>query len=401
MTPSRLRWRINEIYCFTRDGHLSDHYVGIEMRILIIGGVCRSLTNFRGPMLRDMVAAGHEVFASAGMPQRDVVDELERMQIPYYECELDRRGTNVISDYRCYRSLRLVISKCEPDIVMSYTVKPVIYGTLAAAHRKVPTIVAMITGAGMAQPGRTLRERVLAGVTRSLYARALKHVHVVFFQNPDDEALFRQCRLLGSSRVVQVPGSGVDLEHFAVAPPVIEPVTYLLIARLLANKGIREYAAAAARLRERYGRAVRCVLVGGFDQGGGAVSRAELESWTASGSVEYLGRLEDVRPAIRVSSVYVLPSYREGTPRTVLEAMAMGRPIVTTDVPGCRETVVDGTNGYLATARDVPSLVQAMGRFAQKPELIESMGRESLDFARRRFDVRIVNRTILSELGLH
>lgn len=368
------------------------------MRILVLGGISRSLLNFRGKMLEAMVAQGHEVTCCAGEVETDVVEQLKGMGVGFHGVELRRRGTNALGDWRYYRALRQVIAKVKPDVVLAYTIKPVVYGCLAAARANVPTVAAMITGAGAAQPGATAKESAIAWIVQRLYRRALRRTDVVFFQNPDDEAMFRQCGLIKNHRVVQIAGSGVDLSHYAPAPPVTDPVTFLLIARLLQAKGIREYVTAATSLSERYGRRVLCVLVGPFEDGG-EISSEELARWRR-GAIDYRGALDDVRPALREASVYVLPSYREGTPRTVLEAMAMGRAIITTDAPGCRQTVVEGENGYLVPPKDAQALEDAMRRFVEAPELIVKMGQQSRRLAECRFDVHLVNRTILAALQL-
>ena len=369
------------------------------MRVLVIGGISRSLVNFRGPMLRAMLAAGHEVFACAGEVDETFVQRLETMGVSFRGVDLKRRGTNVFQDWHYSRAIYRVISEIRPDVVLSYTIKPVIYGSLAAARLKVATVAAMITGAGAAQPGSNIREIAIALVARRLYGRALRTAHVLFFQNPDDEMLFREHRLISQSRVVQIPGSGVDLNHYAVTPAVTDPVTFLLIARLLANKGVREYAAAARQLRQKYA-AVRCLLVGPTEKGLGGIPENEVQRWQNEGTIEYLGRINDVRPSISSSSVYVLPSYREGTPRTVLEAMSMQRAVITTDTAGCRETVENGVNGFLVPVGDVGSLVTTMQRFVENPQLIVEMGKRSRQMAEKRYDVRRVNNIILSALGL-
>jgi glycosyltransferase involved in cell wall biosynthesis len=219
------------------------------------------------------------------------------------------------------------------------------------------------------------------------------------FQNPDDRNLFVASGLVPSTLpVTLINGSGVDLAAYSPCPLPDEPV-FLLIARLLADKGLREYQRAARRLKARYPRA-RFLLAGDLDPNPLSISAEELAKWRADGAIEYLGRLEDVRPAYAAALVYVLPSYREGTPRTVLEAMAMGRPIVTTDAPGCRETVVDGVNGFLVPVRDDAALETALERFILDPSLADRMGRESLAIAREKYDVHKVNAVIMAAMNL-
>jgi glycosyltransferase involved in cell wall biosynthesis len=198
---------------------------------------------------------------------------------------------------------------------------------------------------------------------------------------------------------VVVNGSGVDLDKFVfISPLKVKPV-FLLIARLIGDKGIREFVQAAQLIQRSYPDC-RFLLVGGLDSNPDAISQIELDDWIHNGMVEYLGRLDDVRPAIARASVYVLPSYREGTPRSVLEAMAMGRAIITTDAPGCRETVIDGENGFLVPVKSVDALVDAMTRFIEDPDLAVRMGKRSREIAEEKYDVHKVNAVMLKEMGI-
>jgi glycosyltransferase involved in cell wall biosynthesis len=371
------------------------------VRVLVIGGIASSLVNFRGPLLQAMVSEGHEAFACAGeVDDAGAVLDLERMGVRFHESSLRRRGTNVWSDWQYYRALVEIMDSCRPQVVLAYTIKPVIYGCLAAARCGAPLVAAMITGAGVVREESGEGGGAAGTAARLLYRRSLRHAHVVFFQNRDDEHLFRQRRLLGTGRVVQVPGSGVDLERFPFSPPVLRPLTFLLIARLLPAKGVREFAEASRRLRERYGDQVRSLLVGPFERGAGGIRPEEVSEWQASGALEYRGAVRDVRPHLGEASVFVLPSYGEGRPRTVLEAMAMGRAVVTADTPGCRDTIEDGVSGLLVPPRDRGALAAAMERFVLDRELIARMGLRGRERAEACFDVRHVNRIVMGELGL-
>jgi len=237
-------------------------------------------------------------------------------------------------------------------------------------------------------------------VTRRLYRLALRFNNRVFFLNPDNLKVFTDQRLLrDQQQAVMLNGIGVDLEHFSPAP-FPEQLSFLLIARLLKDKGVREYAAAARRVRERYPQ-ISFRLVGWLDQDNpNTISAEDLESWIAAGDIEYIGRLSDVRPAIRDSSVYVLPSYHEGTPVSVLESMAMGRPVVTTDAPGCRETVRHGENGLMIPVADVGALVEALEHFIQHPDDIRTFGHASRRIAEDKYDVHKVNRIMMQTMEL-
>jgi glycosyltransferase involved in cell wall biosynthesis len=231
-----------------------------------------------------------------------------------------------------------------------------------------------------------------------LYRFALRHNTIVFFLNRDDIKYFRESRLVDNN-AVQLDGEGVDPLLYKPVDATVKQTTFLLIARLIRDKGIREFVQAAAILKNRHPKAIFQIL-GPFDSNPTAMTPEQISAWQASGSIEYLGEAKDVRPYIANSSVDVLPSYREGLPRTVLEAMAMGRPIITTDAPGCRETVTDGENGFLVPVKDVEALAAAMEKFILQPELIKKMGERSREIVEEKYDVHKVNARIQQHMGL-
>jgi glycosyltransferase involved in cell wall biosynthesis len=233
-----------------------------------------------------------------------------------------------------------------------------------------------------------------------MYRFALRRSECVFFQNPDDRNLFLELGIVPEQAcTVVVNGSGVDVSRFALMPVPRGPVCFLMICRLLGDKGVREYAAAAERVRVAHPEA-RFYLAGWIDENPDSIEQRELDEWVKRGVIEFLGKLDDVRPAIERCAVYVLPSYREGTPRTVLEAMSMGRAIITTDAPGCRETVVDGQNGFLIAPRSVDALVASMERFIEDPELAVRMGGVSRKIAESKYDVHKVNEVMMRGMGI-
>ena len=373
-------------------------------RFVILAGYASSLINFRGPLVKALCDAGLEVHAIAPGLNDDKETQalLEAWGAITHDVPMQRTGTNPLKDLKALRNLYRLFREIKPDAVLGYTIKPVIYGTLAAWLAKVPKRYALITGLGYAFTGEARGKRGLVlRMVRGLYRQALKRADLVFFQNPDDESLFRQLGLLSQDAPSQiVNGSGIDTARFIQSPLPKGAPSFLLIARLLGDKGVREYVAAAAKVRDMYPDAV-FRLVGFIDENPDSITQAELNQWIAEGHIEYLGALEDVRPAIAGASVYVLPSYREGTPRTVLEAMAMGRPIITTDAPGCRETVVEGDNGYLVPVKAVDELVDAMTRFIDQPELVASMGQRSRAIAEEKYDVHKVNAVMLEAMGIN
>lgn len=373
------------------------------MRFLLIGSFADSLVRFRGALIQALAAKGADVHVAApGLARGDIRKRLEEMGATVHDIPMRRTGLNPLADLGTLTQLIRLMVSLRPAAVLAYTVKPVIYGTLAAWLARVPRRYALITGLGYAFQGEedgNARRKLVRKLVQALYALALRRTDAVFFQNPDDEQLFKTLRLVpADTRTHVVHGSGVDVAQYRQAPPPTEP-RFLLIARLLGDKGVREYAAAAQRIRTRRPD-VSFDLVGWIDENPDAISAHELDAWTRSGAVNYLGRLDDVRPAIAACSVYVLPSYREGTPRTVLEAMAMGRAVITTDAPGCRETVVDGRNGFLVPVKSADALAHAMERFLDDPDLAEHMGAQSRRIAEDKYDVHKVNETMLRHMAI-
>jgi len=374
------------------------------MKFFILASLSGSLTGFRKPLIQALVDNGLEVHAAAPelLANSKVVNELSAMGVTCHDAALSRTGMNPIADVKAMFALRRLMKEIKPDYFMGYTIKPVIYGNLAAWLAGVPHRYALITGLGYTFiGGQGVKRKLVSKLAHTLYKKALSKTHKAFFQNPDDEALFRELGLLpkGTPSVV-VNGSGVDVSHFEVSPlPLGSTPRFLLIGRLLGDKGVREYVQAAQQVKQQHPEA-QFDLVGWIDENPNSITQTELDEWIAAGTINFLGRLTDVRPAIGDCSVYVLPSYREGTPRTVLEAMSIGRAIITTDAPGCRETVIDGVNGFLVPVKDANALAAAMLRFIEQPELITEMGKYSREIAEEKYDVHKVNEQMLKGMKL-
>ncbi|MDR3670279.1 MAG: glycosyltransferase family 4 protein [Holophaga sp.] len=380
------------------------------MRIAVFGGYSSSLVRFRGAMLQAMVGAGHEVVAMA--PEQDaalapgedpglVRSQLAAMGVAFRPVPLGRTGLNPLADLRSLGALASMFRELRPDLLLSYTIKPVIYGSLAAAWAGVPHRFAMITGVGSVLEGRGPKLGVLAAVAKRLYRLGLARNEGVFFQNPDNRAFFERHRLLAPGcRVTMINGSGVDLAQFPRSPVPGGPASFLMVARVARDKGVLEFAEAARLLKARHPEA-RCRLVGPIDSNLTALPRQVVAQWQREGILDYPGPARDVRPELAACQVFVLPSYGEGTPRSVLEAMAAGRAVVTTRVPGCKETVLEGRTGFLVPPRDPEALAEAMARFVADPSLAIRMGEQGYQYAAAKYDVHKVNRVILGALGLH
>lgn len=372
-------------------------------RVLIVAGLASSLKNFRGPLVQVMIARGHEVHVAAPGLSADAetASWLEKVGARGHDIDLARSGLSPLKDTMSLLQLFRLMRRIQPDLFLGYTIKPVIWGLLAAGWVRVPRRVGLITGLGYAfTQGDSARRRVIRGLVHFLYRRALRQSTLVFFQNPDDAEEFRSLRILtDKQRVELVNGSGVDTDQFAQAPLPPLPLRFLFIGRIVVDKGIREFAEAAKRVRARHPD-ICFYVVGGLDSNPTALPESAIQGWVTDGRLHWHGALTDVRPSIADCHVLVLPSYREGTPRSVLEAMAMGRAVITSDAPGCRETVEVGRNGVLVPVRDVDGLVSAIEAMIAAPETVMRMGQEGRDLAVTKYDVHQVNAAMLTAMGL-
>jgi glycosyltransferase involved in cell wall biosynthesis len=369
-----------------------------RLKIFIVAHHTKSLLIFSSELLVEFVKRGDQVTVCAPENDPDLVERISKMGIDFIQLPLDRNGMNPVKDLYALGFLVKTIAKIDPDIVFNFAIKPGIYGTLAARLGKVPKIYSMMMGLGYSFMASNLLSRIINVLVCSLCRFIFPKNTKVFFLNPDDRSLFVQLRLVPEPQAVHINGQGIDLEYFYKSPPQTDGPVFLMIARLIKDKGVFEYVEAARILKQRHPTAI-FRLVGPFDSNPTAISKSQIEIWQKEGLIDYCGETKDVRPFISSSSVYVLPSYREGAPRSVLEAMSMGRPIVTTDAPGCRETVIDSKNGFLVPVKNVDALVKAMEYFIVNPDSIEKMGQCSRDLVVEKFDVNKVNDKIMKEMG--
>ena len=356
-------------------------------KVVIVANTVWSIINFRAGLIRALVESGYEVVTVA--PPDEYAARLPDLGCRYTPLPIDGGGTHPGRDLLLLWRLLRLLRRERPDVYLGYTVKPNIYGSLAARTLGIPVINA-ITGLGAAFS----RQNWLTLLVRGLYRLALTRSAKVFFQNEDDRRLFVDSRLVSPTKTDRIPGSGVDVERFK---PVSLPAhhnrfRFLLIARMLYDKGVGEYVKAAQIVKRSSANAEFCLL-GFLDvQNPTAISRRQMDMWVAQGVVRYLGVSEDVREVIAKADCIVLPSYyREGVPRTLLEAAAMGRPIITTDSVGCREVVEDGVNGFICRTRDEWDLAKKMKEMLMlsEQERVE-MGRRGREKMEREFDERIV-----------
>lgn len=366
---------------------------------MIIGVVPRSLINFRGNLINLLIQRGHSVTALASMEDQEVILELNNWKVNFCIYPVVRNRVSPLVDLKTWYALRAYFLTLKPNVIFAYTIKPVIWGGIASRVSPNARFFALITGLGFAFQGGTIKRRLLKKAVVWFYRFALGRAERVIFQNPDNLYEFVRNRIVMPSRCALVNGSGVDVNHFSCTPLPQGTITFLSIGRLLGEKGFREYAEAARIVRALYP-STRFQLLGPEDPSLDGIPYSEISQWHKNGWLDYLGVTDDVRPYLRGCHVYVLPSYHEGLPRTVLEAMAVGRPIITTDVPGCRETVNHGANGFLIPKADVKALAERMIWFINNQTLCEEMGKRSREIVEEKYDVRKVNERLMQIMEL-
>ncbi len=331
-----------------------------------------------------------------------VGEQLALLGVNYRTYPVQRNGLNPAKDIHTFFALFNALGELQPDVVLAYTIKPVIWGGIALIRKPNIRFFALITGLGFSfQESRSFIRRSLTLLVTWLYRMSLSRASRVIFQNSDNRDFFIEREIINKDKCSLVNGSGVDLDRFSVKslPRWNNKTVFLTIGRLLGEKGFREYADAARLVKERYPETI-FRIVGPEDPSPDGIPLSEIKDWEARGWIEYLGETKDVRPFISDCHIFVLPSYHEGMPRTVLEAMAMGRPILTTDVPGCRDTVVLGQNGYLIPKCNSIALAERMQWFIEHQQEWEKMGANSRKLAEMRYDVHKVNHEILKIMGL-
>lgn len=372
------------------------------MKIAVISNAACSLLNFRGPLLVEMRRRGHDILAFAPDHDETTRTALRQMGVEPIDYRIFRTGTNPLADAATVLQLWKLLRRYRPDVSLGYFIKPVIYGSIAASLAGVLRRYAMIEGLGFAfttTSHQSWRRSILQGILSALFRLSLRHVTRTIFLNPDDRAEFLRRGLVSEEKSGLLGGIGVDLSEWPALPcPRPEKTAFILVARLLRDKGITEYAEAARLVRRDYPD-TRFLLIGGHDANPAAVPLASVRQWADEGIIEWPGFVA-VQPWFEQASVFVLPSYREGVPRSTQEAMALGLPVITTDVPGCRETVMDGVNGFLVPPRNAEALAEAMRRFIDDPDLVTAMGVQSRRIAEERFDVHKQNEKLLEMIDL-
>lgn len=359
------------------------------MKILIISPKNKTVFNFRGDLIKDMISRGNDVYVTG--PNQEFIEDIYALGVKeFLEVPFVKDNTSVCGDLAYLSQLKRIMRKISPDLVFSYTIKPVIYGSLAAKSCGIKKIYPMVTGLGRVYASQNLKAKAVRFVAKCLYKKAFKACSKVIFQNNTDVSEFVEEKCLKEEKCVVVNGSGVNMQRFGKSPIPEKPV-FLMVSRIIREKGVLDFAQ-AARIVKRNVPEARFIILGGFDKSIGALKESDLREYIEDGSIELPGEVKDPVLYYAQSSVFVLPSYyREGLPRTILEAMACGRLVITTDWPGCREPIEDGVNGFLVPIKSPAELAEKMLMLASDRGKILQMAEAAFNTCKTRYEVSIVN----------
>jgi len=374
------------------------------IKITIITSQAWSLINFRGPLIRAFIEKGFCVYTLAPDFSDETRLKISEMGAIPVDVSISRTGSNPFKDLLDIFKLMRLMRWLKSDIILAYFIKPIIYGLIAARTVGVSKAFALIEGLGSSfsphdnSGMRGIKKFFVREVVIFLYRAALKRCKRVFFLNDDDADMFRSLGVVKNAQIKRIDGIGLDLSYYSPEPVVLSPITFIMVARMLREKGVLDFIDAIRIIKKKH-ISVRFILLGGVDSNPDSISKDELLGWEVEGLVEWPGNVKDVRIWLAQSSVFVLPSYyREGIPRSSQEAMAMARPIITTDWTGCRDTVEHGKNGFLVPIKNPVALADAMEKFICCPDLIDSMGRAGRLIAESRFNVKKINAIIIDSI---
>lgn len=372
------------------------------MKVVILSSLSWSLINFRGALIARMVKAGHDVVACAPDGEPEVIAALAKMGVRFRLTPMARAGTNPLRDAWTFFNYWRLLRAERPDVVVAYTQKPIIYGGLATRLLGGARFYAIMSGLGYVFSSEADNRPMLRSVVSRLYRLGVRRADSIFVFNGDDRRVMLENGIVAPDQpVMQVPGSGIDTTYFAQQPLPDGPPTFLMMGRLMRDKGVGEYVEAARIVRATRPDVRFMLLTRPETENPTGYTAQDLDAWRRAGLIEFVPETRDVRPFIASAHVFVLPSfYREGLPRTILEALATGRPVITTDMPGCREPIEEGVNGLLVPPQDAPALASAMNRLLANPELLAAMAGAARRKAVDVYDVDKVNSLLMDVMGL-
>ncbi|MCD4756685.1 MAG: glycosyltransferase family 4 protein [Arcobacteraceae bacterium] len=369
----------------------------MKKKIIISANVFFTIVNFRKELIKFLIEKNYEVVCIASQDKLSLKSEhiLNKLGVRFINIKISRKGLNPIEDLSYLFSLIKIYKREKADLIFHFTIKPNIYGTIAARIVGVNSINT-INGFGSA----IIKGGLLSKILKIFYKFSLKFSTKVFFQNKDDRNFFINNKLIEKNKVSIVPGSGVNIESFNNFKVDNEKLTFLLVSRLLKDKGIYEYIEAIKIIQKRYSTQYKFLLGGQFDsENPSAVTEKEVKEWENNNLISYIGQTDNIQDFFNLTNIIVLPSYREGLSRLLIEAASSYKPIITTNVPGCKEVVEDGHNGYLCEVKDVVSLVHCIEKFFRCTDKdLENFGKRSREIAKQKFDYKIVNEIYFKEI---
>lgn len=367
-------------------------------KVLIVAPKTSNLINFRGDLIKDIRKKGYEV--TAIVPEKESEDYFEQLGVKLRFIELDKNSFSLFKTYDYYKELIRIMKEEKPDKVFSYTIKPVVFGSLAASKAKVKEIYSLVCGLGYLFSVNTLKVKLIRTFCGLGYKWALSKNNKVVFQNQDDIDEFTRRGYVKKEKCELVNGSGVNLEKFARNDVPTDRVSFIMVSRVLKEKGVLEYFEAAKRVKERYPEA-KFTYIGAIDKNVNALGLDTLKPYIDNGDVEYIPETTTVEKYLAEASVFVLPSYyREGIPRSIIEGTAMGRPIITTDTPGCRETVTVGVNGFFVQPKNVDDLAEKMTWMIENKDKLQDMGNKSYELCLSKFTIDIINNNMMNIMNI-
>lgn len=367
-------------------------------KFILISPKNRSAYNFRGDLIKEIQTKGYDVVVTG--PNREGVEKIESLGAKFVEIPVNKNGLNPFADIAYCLKLRRIMKEENADVILGYTIKPVIYGSIAGWLAGVKNRTAMVTGAGYLFASTSLKARIIRLISFLLYKIGLGVAQKVIFQNVDDLNEFVEHRLVKKEKCHVVNGSGVNMEKFVPAA-YPEVVTFFFLGRLVYAKGGMDFVKAAKIVKGKYPES-RFMILGKIDKSlPDAITAEDLMPYVNEGIVEFFSETDNIAQYYAKSSVFVLPTaYREGTPRVILEALASARAIITTFTPGCKETVKDGINGFFVLIHNPEDCAEKMTHFIEHPDDIEKMGVESLELCKNKYEISIINRNMLSIMGV-
>lgn len=369
------------------------------MKIMVISSETSTMFFYRKDMMLEFLRQGNQVVAAGDAPEEKWKDSYEEIGVKYRQFYVRRNGLNPFDDFKTVKSLKKLIEEEKPDKIFAYHSKSVVYGSIAAKKNNIDEMYVLIAGLGSIIRGEGFKNSIIRAVLKAEYKYTFKNCKAVFTHNSEDRQLLIDEKFTDEpEKINTINGSGVNLNKFVYSETKKTNI-FLFIARLIGDKGIREYMQAAEIVKKTHPEAV-FRIVGPYDTNPSAIKPEEMEKYVADGTVEYIGELSDVTPQLNECMVFVLPSYHEGTPKTVLEAMATGRPVITTDVPGCRAAVSDGVNGYLVPAKDAQALADKMIYMLENFDEAVEIGNTGRKIAEEKYDAVKVNRSIMKIMNI-